>query len=92
VKTTLRTGHCHVNNYLHSFNIIATSECECGAEKETIEHFLLKCELFEEERDVLRRKVVVQRMITSALLGDHQIIRETAEFIEKTGRFKPNQR
>src|SRR5204862_6747452 len=26
----LRTGHCHLNQYLHRFNIIETSECECG--------------------------------------------------------------
>ena len=29
----LRTGHCHLNEYLHRFNIIETSECECGAAK-----------------------------------------------------------
>ena len=34
----LRTGHCHLNEYLHRFNIIETPECECGAEKETVEH------------------------------------------------------
>ena len=27
----LRTGHCHLNEYLHRFNIIETPECECGA-------------------------------------------------------------
>ena len=51
----LRTGHCHLNQYLHRFNIVETSECECGVEKETVEHYLLNCELYDEERDVLRR-------------------------------------
>ena len=45
----LHTGHCHLNQYLHRFNIIETPECECGEEKETIEHYLLNCELYDEE-------------------------------------------
>ena len=58
----LRTGHCHLNEYLHHFKIIETSEYECGAGKETVDHFLLNCELYDEERDKLRRKVSSQGM------------------------------
>jgi len=84
----LRTGHCHLNEYLHRFKIIETSECECGAGKETVDHFLLNCELYDEERDRLRRKVGAQGMRTSVLLGDSTIIKDTIEYIESTGRFK----
>ena len=84
----LRTGHCHLNEYLHRFKIIETSECECGAGKETVDHFLLNCELYEEERDKLRRRVGAQGMRTSALLGDSTIIKDTIEYIENTGRFR----
>ena len=87
--TRLRTGHCHLNKYLHRFNITETAECECGAEKETIDHFLLNCELYDEERDELRRKVGAHGMRTSTLLGDKNIIRNTVEYIE--GRFKLEQ-
>ena len=90
--TRLRTGHCHLNEYLHRFNIIETAECECGAEKETVEHYLLNCELYDEERDVLRRSVGAQRMRIHTLLGDAQIIKQTMEYVEKTGRFKLDQR
>jgi ribonuclease HI len=83
----LRTGHCQLNKYLHRFNIIETPECECGAAKETVDHFLLRCELYDEERDELRRRVGSHGMNTSALLGDSEIIKETIEYIEKTGRF-----
>ena len=83
----LRTGHCHLNEYLHRFNIIEIPECECGAAKETVDHFLLNCELYDEERDVLRRRVGSHGMTMSALLGDSHIIKETVEYIEKTGRF-----
>jgi ribonuclease HI len=89
--TRLRTGHCHLNEYLHRFDIIETAECECGAEKETIDHYLLNCELYDEERDALRRKVGVGGMRTGNLLGNKKIIKNTMEYIEKTGRFKLEQ-
>jgi len=88
----LRTGHCQLNEYLHRINKINTAKCECGAEKETVEHFLLNCELYDEERDELRRKVGAQGMKLYTLLGDNQVIRNTVEYIEKTGRFMPEQR
>jgi len=43
-------------------NIIETPECERGAEKEMVEYYLLNCELYDEERDALRRKVGAQGM------------------------------
>jgi hypothetical protein len=89
--TQLRTGHCHLNEYLHRFDIIETAECECGAEKETIDHFLLNCELYNKERDALRRKVGVGGMRTGYLLGNKKIIKNTMEYIEKTRRFKLEQ-
>jgi hypothetical protein len=84
----LRTGHCHLNQYLYRFNIIETVECECGARKETVDHYLLNCELYDEERDSLRRKMGVQGMRISVLLGDSIIIKETVEYIERTGIFE----
>ena len=86
--TRLRTGHCHLNEYLHRFKIIETSECECGGGKETVDHFLLNCEIYDEERDRLRRKVGAQGMRISTLLGNTEIIQETMEYIERTGRFE----
>jgi hypothetical protein len=63
----------------------------CGGGKETVDHFLLNCELYGEERDRLRRRVGVQGMRMSTLLGDPEITQETIEYIERTGRFKLNQ-
>jgi len=84
----LRTGHCQLNEYLHRFKVIETPECECGAEKETVKHYLLNCELYDKERDVLRKGVGAQGMRVDTLLGDSQMIRETIKYIEETGRFK----
>jgi hypothetical protein len=36
---------------LHGFNIIDASERECGDGKETVDHFLLNSELYDEERE-----------------------------------------
>ena len=47
-----------------------------------MEHFLLNCGLYDEERDRLRRKVETQRMRVSVLLGDTEAIKETIEYIK----------
>jgi hypothetical protein len=82
--TQLRTSHRHLNEYLHQFNIINTSEYECGCGKETVNHFLLNYELYYEERDRLRRRIGVQGMRVSIQLGGPEIIKETIEYIERT--------
>src|SRR5256714_4375773 len=46
----LRTGHCGLNHYLHRFSINDTPYCECGYGKETVEHFLLECRRYKEQR------------------------------------------
>jgi hypothetical protein len=74
-----------LNASLSSSHRFKTSECECGAGKETVEHFLLNCELYDEERDKLRRKVGAQGMRTSVLLGYSTTIKDTIEYIENTG-------
>ena len=50
-------------------------------------HYLLKCEIYEEERDALRRKVGVQGMRVEQLLGDPKLVKHTLEFVERTQRF-----
>ena len=55
----LHTRHYHLNQYLHRFNIIETLECKCDEEKETIEYYLLNYELYNEKRDILRRRIEV---------------------------------
>jgi hypothetical protein len=56
--------------------------------KETADHFLLNCEPYDLERHELRKKVGVQGMRTSLLLGNHKMVKETVNYIEKTQRFK----
>jgi hypothetical protein len=62
--------------------------CECKEAPETVEHFLLKCELWDEERDALRRRVGPQDMRVESLLGNPDLIKETISFIEATSRLE----
>jgi hypothetical protein len=56
-------------------------------------HCIPNSDLYDEERDaLLRRKVAAKGMISSMLLRDNQIISETMEYIENTGRFRLEQR
>ena len=83
----LRTEHCSLNKYLHHFGTIDSLYCECEGGHETVTHYLLKCEIYEEERDALRRKVRVQEMRVKQLLGDSKLVKHTLEFMERTQRF-----
>ena len=50
----LRTGHCGLNHYLHRFDIKNTPYCDCGYGKETVQHYLLECRNYREQRKKLR--------------------------------------
>jgi hypothetical protein len=65
---------------------------KCSTGKETVDHFLLNCELYDEERDKLRRGARVQGMRSSVLLRDNKITKNTMEYIGKTMRFKLKER
>ena len=83
----LRTGHCRLNHYLNRHNMIEDPKCECGRGIENVKHFLLLCKKFEKQRRELKKKVGARNMRMESLLGDPKIVKETLEFVEKTGRF-----
>ena len=82
----LRTGHCGLNRYLHRFGHKNSPYCQCGYGKETVEHFLLECRNYNEQRKKLRKEVRVVNMRVARLLGDTKLIGHTVEFIKATGR------
>jgi ribonuclease HI len=83
----LRTGHCGLNKYLHRFGKRGSPYCECGyARKESVEHYIMECPRFKEERKVLRKKVGAGKMRLRLLLGDEKIVRHTLDFVKETGR------
>jgi len=82
----LRTGHCGLNHYLHRFGINRSPYCECGYGKETVEHYLLECRKYKEQRKRLREAVGTGMMKTGTLLGDPTKIKHTMVYIKETGR------
>ena len=80
------TGHCGLN--LHRFGIKNTPYCQCGYGKETVEHYLLECRKFREQRKKLRKEVGTVKMRVARLLGDTKLIKHTVEFINATGRLE----
>ena len=61
--------------------------CECEEGHETVEHYLLKCALYEKERDWMRKEVGIEGMRMSKLLGDPKLIKHIIQFIVDTKRF-----
>ncbi len=59
-----------------------------GPSSKPVEHFLLRCEQFDKERDQMRRKIGMEGMRVEKLLGDSKIIKYTIKYIESTKRFK----
>ena len=83
----LRTGHCGLNSYLHRFNLADSPFCDCGTGQETVEHFLLECPLYREQRTKLRNNAGTTNMRVDALLGTSEVILKCTEgFINDTER------
>jgi hypothetical protein len=57
ILTQLRTGHIGLNAYLARFGLVDLNLCSTCHEPETVNHFLLTCRRFREQRDILRSTV-----------------------------------
>jgi hypothetical protein len=45
-------GYAKLNDYCHKLNITKSANCQCG-ERETVEHYILHCDQYEEAREKL---------------------------------------
>ena len=97
----LNTGYSILNDYWHKLGQCESGLCECG-QMETVHHFLLQCQLYEEGRGILfnrlRKQLGIQSPNVYTLLGydghreistwREQIMQELGQCIERTERFK----
>jgi hypothetical protein len=84
----LRTGHCGLKSYLHRFGLAESPICDCETGQETVEHFLLECPIYREQRSTLRAGAGTGNMRVDVLLGTSKVIIEcTEKFINDTERF-----
>ena len=45
------------NDQLHKWGLNDSNSCECG-EPKTVQHYLLTCTRYEEQREILRKRLV----------------------------------
>ena len=54
----MRTGYAKLNEYLNKSNITESDMCQCGEiESVSVKYYLIECEIYENEREQLRRKL-----------------------------------
>ncbi|KAJ5288337.1 hypothetical protein N7508_011112 [Penicillium antarcticum] len=69
ILAQLRTGHARLNGYLHRIGKTDSDLCECGVERETVPHFLLRCTRWNEQRRALIEAVGPNLGSLSQMLG-----------------------
>ena len=84
----LRTGHCGLNKYLHSIGATHSPYCECGYGKETVEHYLLECNKYRDQRKRMRLELKKGKMTVARLLGDPKAIKHTMKYVKETARLE----
>jgi hypothetical protein len=95
----LRTGMIGLNGYLHRIRAVESDQCDCGAAKETVQHFMFRCTKWTTQRDVLLRQTETRRGDLSFFLGgkaasdpanwqpNMKAVRATIQYTIATGRF-----
>ncbi|KAJ5086726.1 hypothetical protein NUU61_008033 [Penicillium alfredii] len=85
----LRTGKTGLAAYLAKINARETSQCACGLGRETIEHVLMECDRWEDERHDLRfdlfEKDVSMSLGCDELLTHRDAAEPVARFMVRTG-------
>ena len=66
----LRTGHCGLNRNLYHFGIKHSPYSQREYGKEIVEHYLLECRKYREQRKKLRREAGKGKMQVEIALGD----------------------
>lgn len=94
----LRTIMSRINKYLHSIDVIESSNCACDVEKEDVKHFLFRCIRWIRERAPLRQYFTARDNALSRCLenkapsdpedwsSDMTAVRATIQFALDTGR------
>ena len=91
--TQLRLQHIPLNAYLKRFNLVDSARCPaCGADVETVSHFLLQCPSYAHERWALERSLRKRKkeFTLENLLGDPEAIIPLNNFIDASLRFTYN--
>lgn len=91
ILTQLRSGHVGLNKYLARIKAVDSPLCTHCQTTETVEHFLLGCRRFTNERHDLRKNVGRQHrgpLDRRTLLATPKHLPALFRYIEDTGRFQ----
>jgi hypothetical protein len=69
VLAQLRTGMSRLNGYLYHITAANTAQCACGQAKETVEHFLFRCNQWDQYRQAMLRHTATKQGSLSFFLG-----------------------
>lgn len=85
----LRTGHAPLNVYLHRIGKLVRPSCPaCGAQEETVKHFVLDCPGHAHKRWYLKKAADAHKMgLLKFALSTEDGVKEIMEFINGTERF-----
>jgi ribonuclease HI len=80
----LRCGHAAIGSYQKRFRKKETEECKCGARRENVQHLILRCKRWGEQRKKLMREVAQEGIYISQRLDkeDLRVILEDKKLIE----------
>ena len=88
----LRVGHAPLNDYLHRFKKVESSQCPaCGHPKETPEHYLLHCPSYDHEHWPILNQSGGRIPTITKLLSCPKLLVPLANYMEATERFELDQ-
>jgi hypothetical protein len=90
IITQMHTGHVGLNVYLTRFGVVDSDLCQTCCEPETVNHFLLMCHRFMQQRDILWRALLEdgwQQLAKKYLLGKSKNKSVLLVYVAATGRF-----
>ncbi|KIJ31056.1 hypothetical protein M422DRAFT_186404, partial [Sphaerobolus stellatus SS14] len=87
--TQLRTEHIGLNHHLHRIKVSDTDTCpNCGRAVETVKHLLINCKAYEDNREVMKRKLGRRNATKiSYLLSSKKATPALMKYLEATNRF-----
>lgn len=89
IITQLRSGHIPLNHYLSKFAQIRDPSCDCQEGIKTVEHFLLTCNRFNNERKHLEDELeLLDLPLNTSILDNPIAFKAVADYCDNTWRFK----
>lgn len=89
IWTQLKTGHIGLNKHLNRIGVVESPKCtNCKTFDETVEHYLLHCGAYRQERMEMKREIRGRTKDIGRLLGNPKNAEAVINYVIKTGRLR----